>query len=295
MKLLLDGGAFFEGPRWHDGRWWVSDMHRHAVFAITTDGDAECIVDVPHRPSGLGWLPDGSLLVVSMRDRRLMRLTPDGQLASYADLSAVASAYINDMVVDREGAAYVGNFGSDIDAGEAPAPANIVRVGPAGDVSIVAEDLMFPNGMVISPDGRELVVCESLGCRLTAFTIESDGSLTERRVWAQLAPSPLLEGLQDVALEDLVVPDGCALDAAGNMWVADTVGRRCIQVARGGEILQEVRTPEGLTAFACMLGGHDGRTLLVCAAPDAAPTQRVAHRDAALFTVTVDTPHAGLP
>jgi sugar lactone lactonase YvrE len=295
LSTLFEGGTFFEGPRWHDGRWWVSDFFRHAVFTYTADGREEQVMAVDTRPSGLGWLPDGSLLVVSMTDLKLLRRDPSGAVDEYADLSEHARVLVNDMVVDRQGRAYVGNFGFNLYTQEDPRTTCLARVDPGGTVSRAADDLFFPNGSVITDDGRTLIVGESLGCRYTAFTIADDGSLTDRRVWAQLAPTPELGSFMDVLPQVKVAPDGCTLDADGCIWLADALGARCIRIAEGGEILETIPMPDGLGVFACMLGGDDGRTLLMCGAPDSDEGARSAAREAVLLTTTVDAPHAGLP
>jgi sugar lactone lactonase YvrE len=170
-----------------------------------------------------------------------------------------------------------------------------MRVDPDGTATVAAEEMMFPNGSVITPDGGTLIVGETAGCRYTAFTIQSDGSLTDRRVWAQLAPTPELAPLQEMLSKMTIGPDGCTLDAEGHIWSADEAGGRCIRIAPGGEIVDEIRTPDGLGCFACALGGEDGRTLLVCAAPDFLETNRRESREAVLLTTTVEVPHAGLP
>jgi sugar lactone lactonase YvrE len=185
MRTLLEGGSFFESPRWHDGRWWVSDFFRGVVLAVDGRGRAEEIARVEAQPSGLGWLPDGSLLVVSMRDRRVLRQA-DGALHVYADLAELCDWHANDMVVASDGRAYVGNFGFDLD-GEEPMPTNVVRVDPDGSACVAADRLLFPNGSVITPDGQTLIVGETFGRRYTAFTIAAGGSLVERRVWADLS------------------------------------------------------------------------------------------------------------
>ena len=292
---LLEGGAFFECPRWRDGRWWVSDFYREAVYTVSTDGAAERVVAVEHQPSGLGWLPDGSLLVVSMKDQRVLRRDPAGNLSVHADLGAFTDSQLNDMVVDDQGRAWVGCFGFDLMAFADPRLAPLMRVDPDGTATIAAEELMFPNGSVITPDGTTLIVGETAGCRYTAFTIRSDGSLTDRRVWAQLAPTPELGPLPEMLPQIAVGPDGCTLDAEGHIWSADEAGGRCIRIAPGGTIVEEIHTPEGLGCFACGLGGDDGRTLLVCAAPDFLEANRRDTREAVLLTATVDVPHAGLP
>ena len=295
LTPLLEGGAFFEAPRWHDGRWWVSDFYRQAVYAVGTDGSEDLVVEVEHQPSGLGWLPDGSLLIVSMKDQRILRRDGQGAVTTHADLGTFTESPLNDMVVDTSGRAWVGCFGFDLMAFADPQPAPLMRVDPDGTATLAAEDMMFPNGSVITPDGGTLIVGETAGCRYTAFTIQSDGSLTDRRVWAQLAPTPELAPLQEMLPKMTVGPDGCTLDAKGHIWSADEAGARCIRIAPGGDIVGEIRTPEGLGCFACALGGEDGRTLLVCAAPDFLETNRRESREAVLLTTTVEVPHAGLP
>jgi sugar lactone lactonase YvrE len=282
VDVLVDNGTFYEGPRWHEGRWWVSDFYRNTVFAVTTDGDQEPVMTVEHQPSGLGWLPDDTMLVVSMKDRRLLRRTTDGVVGQVADLSELATWHLNDMVVDQTGRAWVGNFGYDMFGGGSPAPANIIRVDPDGTSAVAAEEMMFPNGSVVTPDGRTLIVGESGASRYTAFTIADDGSLVDRRVWAQMS-------------DPAVAPDGCCLDAENHIWAADVLGNRCVRVAQGGTIVDEVRPPGGLVVYACMLGGADGRTLLICAAPGFREQERMLANDAVLLTVRVNVPHAGCP
>ena len=294
-KLLLDGGTFFEGPRWRDGRWWVSDFYRHLVLTVTPDGDTEEILEVEGQPSGLGWLPDGSLLVVSMRDRRLLRRAPDGTVTTHADLSDVLVGNANDLVVTQDGHAYVGSFGFDLMAGNDPATSRLVHVSPDGAVDVAADAMYFPNGSVITPDGATLIVGETLGCGYTAFTIGRNGALSDRRSWAQLAPRPTLGSFEETLPQVAVAPDGCALDAEGAIWFADALGGRLVRLAEGGDILEEVTAPAGEGVFACMLGGDDGRTLLACCAPDFSEEARSSSRDATLWTIPVDVPHAGLP
>jgi sugar lactone lactonase YvrE len=292
---LLDGGGFFEAPRWHEGRWWVSDFYREAVYTVNADGREAHLVDVEHQPSGLGWLPDGSLLIVSMKDQRVLRRDSGGGMRLHADLGSFTDSWLNDMVVDVHGRAWVGCFGFDLMSFADPCLAPLMRVDPDGTATLAADDLMFPNGSVITPDGTTLVVGETAGCRYTAFTILDDGSLTDRRVWAQLAPTPELGTLQEMLPKMTVAPDGCTLDAEGHIWAADEAGGRCIRIAPGGAIVDEIPAPEGLGCFACALGGDDGRTLLVCAAPDFLEHNRRQAREAVLLTATVQVPHAGLP
>jgi sugar lactone lactonase YvrE len=280
FSTLATGGSFFEGPRWHDGRWWVSDFYRHTVSAIAPDGAAETIMAVEAQPSGLGWLPDGSLLVVSMTDHRVLRRATDGTTTVHAELAPHCGGPANDLVVAADGRAWVGNFGFDLLGGAAPRPAALVRVDPDGTTTVAARDLAFPNGSVVTPDGTMLVVGETMGARYTAFTITSGGVLTERRVWAEVPG---------------VAPDGCTLDAEGHIWAADCFGSRVVRVAADRGVVDEIALPDGLGAYACMLGGDDGRTLLVCGAPDFDAARRRANHEAVLLTTTVDVPHAGLP
>jgi sugar lactone lactonase YvrE len=280
FTTLADGGGFFEGPRWHEDRWWVSDFYRHAVTAYGPDGTAEEVMTVEAQPSGLGWLPDGSLLVVSMRDQRVLRRTADGAVSEHAALSDHCGGLMNDMVVDGEGRAWVGDFGFDLMAGASPQAASLKRVDPDGAVTVAATDLMFPNGAVVTPDGGTLIVGETMGARYTAFTIADDGTLTDRRTWAAELP---------------IAPDGCCLDAEGHIWSSDGLGKRCARIAPGGEIVDEIVPPDDLATYACMLGGADGRMLLLCCAPDYFEHNRANAREAVLLTTTVDVPHAGLP
>ena len=295
LSTLLEGGSFFEGPRWHDGRWWVSDFYRHRVVAVSTDGREEHVMEVEGQPSGLGWMPDGSLLVVSMKEHRVVRRSVDGDVSVHADVSEFCGGHLNDMVVDTQGRAYVGEFGFDLMAGGDPSAAVLMRIDPDGSASVVAEGMLFPNGSVITPDGRTLIVGETAGARYTAFTIAEDGSLGDRRIWAQVAPTPPMTTLAETLGQLQFGPDGCGLDAEEHIWCADEVGARCARLTPGGEIVAEIPMPEGLDVFACMLGGDDGRTLLMCAAPDFSEEARSAKQEAVLLTTTVDAPRAGLP
>jgi sugar lactone lactonase YvrE len=292
--VLYEGGNYFECPRWHDGRWWVSDFYRHTVFTYDADGREEAVVELEGQPSGLGWMPNGDLLIVSMKERRVLRHSADGQLTVHADVSSLTSGHLNDMIVDREGRAYAGNFGFDLMGGGQPATAGLVRIDPDGSATVVAEDLWFPNGMVITDDGT-LIVAETLGARFTAFTIDADGALTDRRIWAQVQPTPEPADAETMLGAVTFAPDGCALDAEEHVWAANALGGVVCRVAPGGEIVDEVAVPGGLGVFACGLGGEDGRTLIACAAPDFYEEPRSAAREAVLVTTTVDVPRAGLP
>ncbi|MCW2900683.1 MAG: Gluconolactonase [Streptosporangiaceae bacterium] len=297
VHVLVDGYSYFEAPRWHDGRLWVSDFYTRQVLAISLDGTAETVVNVPGQPSGLGWLPDGTLLVVSMRDHRVLRLDGDA-LVEHADLSAFAGGHSNDLVVDGEGRAYVGHYGFDLDALAPMRATNLVRVDPDGSVTAAAADLMFPNGLVITPEGT-LIVAETAAARLTAFDIEADGALSGRRVWAAFGDPPETD---DTAAEfaryamdrSTVAPDGIALDAEGAVWAADALHHRVVRVREGGEVLEEISGGE-YGVYACALGGPDGRTLFLCAAPTFAEAQASVDHRARILTCRVDVPRAGRP
>ena len=276
--VLLDGLAFPESPRWRNGELWFSDMTAQKVMRFSLDGKVSTVVEVPGQPSGLGWLPDGRLLVVSMEDRRLLRLDPTG-LKVVADLSALAPFHCNDMVVDEKGRAYVGNFGFDPYTGAEPKPTVLILVTPEGKASVVAGDLSFPNGSVITADGRTLIVAESFGARLTAFAIAPDGSLSDRRVWARLEPAG---------------PDGICLDAEGALWVASPMSREVLRVREGGEVTHRIATEN--QAAACMLGGPDRRTLFILSGHIIPEREKsVALKSGRIETVHVDIGGVGLP
>src|SRR3954467_2207760 len=186
LRTLLEGGDFYEGPRFESGRWWVSDFYTHRVLAVGADGSSEVIMEVEGQPSGLGWLPDGTLLIVSMKDHKVLRLD-DGEVSTYADLSEFAGGPLNDMAVDSDGRTYVGNFGFDLMQLEDPRGTVIARIDPDRSIHIAAEDLWFPNGTVFT--GDTMIVAETFAGRLTAFTKHPDGTLSDRRVWGQIAPT----------------------------------------------------------------------------------------------------------
>ena len=280
LEPWLDGFAFLEGPRWHDGRLWFSDMHARRVYAASEDGSVEAIARVSECPSGLGWLPDGRLLVVSMEDRKLLRRERDGRLVQHADLSGVATYHCNDMVVDARGRAYVGNFGFDLHLQQKPRAAALALVQADGAVTEAARDLQFPNGAVITPDRRTLIVGESFGRRLSAFEIDAaSGALSKRRVWAALGDA---------------VPDGICLDADGAIWVASPMTREVVRVHEGGRISERISCGERM-AIACMLGGADRRTLFVMTSTGIGPDECRRLRSARVERVRVDVPGAGLP
>jgi len=253
-------------------------MHAKRVIRVGLDGRAETIVEVEQDPSGLGWLPDGRLLVVSMRDRKLLRQERDGRLVDHADLSQIADFHTNDMVVDREGRAYVGNFGFDLIGGGAQKATKLALVQPDGRARVAATDVAFPNGCVITPDGRTLILAESMAARLSAFDVAPDGSLSNRRVFAQL------EG---------AIPDGICLDAEGAVWVASPTGNECLRVHEGGRVSRRVQA--SASTYACMLGGPQRRQLLICTARSHDPAACVAQKAGRIEIADVDVPGAGRP
>lgn len=296
VELLASGGHYFEGARWHDGLWWVSDIYAQKVCTYDAAGTRTEVMHVEGNPSGLDWLPDGSLLVVSMHDRKLLKRSPDGQVSVHADLSQLCAYELNDLVVDAAGHAYVGTIGFAIAAGDELRPGTVYRVDPDGSASVAAENLICPNGMVITNDDRTLIVAESFASRLTAFTIGGDGTLSDQRVWAQIGTDPGMGPLQEVMGRAELWPDGCAIDAEDAMWVADAGHRRIVRIDKNGVITEEIRDDDDLGIYACALGGEDGRTLLLCSVPDFfAAAQGIDTDKAVLKTARVDVPHGGRP
>jgi sugar lactone lactonase YvrE len=287
---VVSGYGFLEAPRWHDDRIWFSDFYTYRVLSAREDGSGvRTEAKVPQQPAGLGWLPDGRLLVVSMRDRKVLRREADGTLAVHADLSAHATGHANDMVLDSVGRAYVGNFGFDLMSGSPLATASLHRVDPDGTVTEVADDLWFPNGAVITPD-NVLIVDETFGNRCTAFDVAPDGRLVNRRTWAEFGPLPADRALDKVLATPGVAGDGCCLDAEGALWIADAANGRLIRVLEGGTIAEELHP--GTPVYACALGGADGRTLYACAAPDFFEHARKAANEASLIALRVTVPAA---
>jgi sugar lactone lactonase YvrE len=265
VRTAVGGLWFAEGPRWHDGSLWCSDIHGHRVLRmeIVDGGDmvARTVVEIPDdEPSGLGWLADGRLLVVGMKRSVVYRLEADGSLRVHADLAAVARGVLNDMIVTADGRAYVGDMGmdpNDLDAGVHPG--QLFCIEPDGSFSTVADDLGAPNGPALTEDGRTLILAESSAFHLSAFTIESDGTLSARSIFAPVPPVPGGPGFAP--------PDGICLDGAGAVWVADPIGARVIRLLPGGEMTHAVAFP-GEVPVACVLGGPDRRTLYICVAAE---------------------------
>jgi sugar lactone lactonase YvrE len=275
-RVLIDGIGLGESPRWHEGRLWFADWVAHEVVALSPDGRSEVIAEVRSIPFSIDWLPDGRMLATS--GRRVLRMEPDGAFETHVDLSELSEHGWNEIVVDGRGNVYVNGVGFDLMAGVEPAPGLIALITPEGEARQVAGEVMFPNGMAITPDGSTLIVAESYGRRLTAFEITSDGGLANRRVWAEVDGPP----------------DGICIDADGAVWYADVPNRRCVRLREGGEVLDAVELDRG--CFACMLGGEDGRTLFVNAA-NWAGTEAIdkGPRTGQVLAVEVSAPHAGRP
>jgi sugar lactone lactonase YvrE len=278
-KTVLDGLAFPECPRWHEDALWFSDMHAHEVVRLDADGTRRTMASFDGPISGLGWLADGRMLVVSMADKTLLKQQADGSFVTHGDMSNVATGLCNDMVIDAQGNAFVGNFGFSLHPPEDPKPAKLARVTPDGAVSAAAEDLMFPNGAVITPDGKTLIVGESFAAQLTAFDLAADGTLSNRRVWA--------------ALPKGAVPDGSCLDAEGAVWTASPTSSEVIRLKEGGEVLARIPTEQ--LAIACMLGGDDRKTLYILTAESTDPDVCKAKRNARIQTIRVNVAGAGRP
>jgi sugar lactone lactonase YvrE len=277
-ETVVDGLAFPECPRWHDGKLYFSDMHDRVVLLLAPGTEATRVVDVPACPAGLGWLPDGTLQIVSMTDRRVLRMTENG-LTTAAELSPFISNNANDMVIDRYGRAYIGNFGFDLNHGAPPCSTVLLSVDVNGLARVEAEDLHFPNGAVIADDGNTLILAETWGNRLTAFDIQPDGRLTGRRVFAEL---------------ERTYPDGICLDAEGGVWVACASAPKIVRVVQGGLVTHDIPLP-GRNSYACMLGGMDRRDLYICTAQEHLPDRTVKLRSGKIEVVRVEVPGAGLP
>jgi sugar lactone lactonase YvrE len=270
LTPLANGFCFGEGPRWFEGLLWFSDMLGEAVHTVNLNGDMTTLSLAGHAPSGLGFRPDGSLLIASTENRQVLRY--DGEaVATVADLSGTVPANLGDMVIDDLGRAYVGS--------QAFEGGVIVRVDPDETSTVVADDLDFPNGMVITPDRKTLIVAESIGRRLTAFTIQADGSLSDRRVFADGLDGP---------------PDGIALDAEGGIWASMTLANQFERIVEGGTVTDRIDMGDR-TAIACALGGPERRTLFLLSSTDAYPKRLVGTQLSRLDAMTVDIPGAGLP
>ncbi|MBP6362155.1 MAG: SMP-30/gluconolactonase/LRE family protein [Novosphingobium sp.] len=290
VRRLAEGIYFGEGPRWHQGRLWFSDFYAHRICSVSLDGDLRTELELEGRPSGLGWMPDGSLLVVRMELRQVWRRWPDGRFELHADLTNHSAHLCNDMVVDGVGRAYVGNFGFDLDAEiHARGPESVIADHPRTCLALVQADgsvsdaapgerFSFPNGMVISPDDSTLIVGETLGGRLTALDIGADGTLSNRREWAPTWPR---------------IPDGICLDASSAIWIANPLAPECALIAPGGEVLDVIET--GLPCYACMLGGPQGKHLFMLVAPSSDADTAAKAPLGKVLVVEAAVSRAGLP
>jgi sugar lactone lactonase YvrE len=279
VKTLISDLAFGESPRWRADGLYLADIHANRIVVWRPSGFLDVVATFASPVSGLGWLPDGRLLVVSMHDRKVLRQERDGRFAIHADLAQIASWHANDMVVAANGDAYVGNFGFSLEAPGTFKLAKLARVTATGVVSQAADDLFFPNGSVITPDGKTFIVAESGRRKLTAFDIGARGELSNRRDWA--------------TLPERALPDGICLDREGAIWVASPPSHELLRIAEGGEVLDVIQTEQ--QAIACMLGGPDRLTLYVCTSDSTDPTLCRTHPTARLLSVEVDVPGAGLP
>ncbi len=276
----MAGIAFGEQPRWHEDRLWFSDWGPREIIAVDLEGNSEVILHAPAFPCCVDWLPDRRLLLVSAREGLLLRRESDGSLVTHADLSKVSDPPPgNELVVDGRGNAYVNGGGFDLMAGEPFAPGIVALATPDGSARQVADDIAFPNGMLVTPDNETLIVAESYAKRLSAFDIEADGGLSNRRVWADLGDG---------------VPDGICLDAEGAVWYGDVPNKRCIRVREGGEVLQTIELDRG--CFASALGGADRRTLFMMATEWSGPANMFAEpRTGQVLTAEAPAPGAGWP
>lgn len=287
-EILLEGLAFPEGPRWHDNALWFTDQHARRVYRvanINAEANTEIVIETEDLPGGLGWLSDGSLLVVYMTRRQVMRLH-EGELTLYADLYEKADFHCNDMVVDAHDRVYVGNFGFDLHGGGAQQTTQLVMIDADRQVSRLNGELLFPNGCVIPPQqdrqgqlaNDQLIVAETFAHRLTAFTLTASGALDNRQTWAELGD---------------LTPDGICLDHSGAIWLASPGTGELIRVAPGGQHLDSCQTVG--TPYACMLGGEDRRSLYVCSSETDDPATAAQRKTGRIEQVRVKQPGVGLP
>ena len=285
IATLISGRTFVEAPRWHGDRIWFSELYTFSVMSAVEDGsDLRVEATVPAQPSGIAWLPDGRLLVVSMRDRKLLRREIDGSMVVHADLSEHVAGFCNEVLVDRHGRSYVGEFGFDVDNRRPLAPGSLHRIDPDGRITEVATDLWFPNGCVITDDDV-LIVNETFGNRISAFDITEDGRLVNCRVWAEFAPLPTARDFEEAEAEFVVSPDGMCIDAEGALWIADLASEKLLRLREGGEVIDEISP--GMMPFSAALGGSDGKTMFICAAPNFDVTERRSTTEAKILTTRV--------
>jgi len=305
LKKLTGGLYFGEGPRWHENKLWFSDFYSHKVMTLDENNSIETICEVPSQPSGLGWLPNGDLLIVSMLDRKILKFS-EGSISIHADLSEYVAHKCNDMVVSKDGTAYVGNFGMG-DAGESLKSTHLMIVKSDGTVLKGPDNLLFPNGTVITEDGKNLIIAETLGAKLTSFDIEDNGELTNRELWARTSPlfslliikflSSLGFDLSKVDFsrysKNLHVPDGICLDEKNGIWIASPTSKAVVRIEKGGNITDIISTPKG--AFACMLGGKERKTLYVIISNSSDPEEAQESPEGEIHSIEVEIPGVGKP
>ena len=305
LKKLIGGLYFGEGPRWHENKLWFSDFYSHKVMTLDENNSLETVCEVPSQPSGLGWLPNGDLLIVSMLDRKILKFS-EGSISVHADLSEYVLNKCNDMVVGRDGTAYVGNFGMG-NAGESMNSTHLMIVKSDGTVSKGPDNLLFPNGTVITEDGKNLIVAETLGAKLTSFDIEDNGELTNRKLWARTSPLFSLLIIKFLSLlgfdlskvdfskysKNLHVPDGICLDEKNGIWIASPTTKAVVRIEKGGNITDTISTPK--SAFACMLGGKERKTLYVIISNSSDPEEAQASPEGEIHSIEVEIPGVGKP
>ena len=305
LKKLTGGLYFGEGPRWHENKLWFSDFYSHKVMTLDENNSLETVCEVPSQPSGLGWLPNGDLLIVSMLDRKILKFS-EGSISVHADLSKHVAHKCNDMVVGRDGTAYVGNFGMG-DAGESLNSTHLMIVKSDGTVLKGPDNLLFPNGTVITEDGKNLIIAETLGAKLTSFDIEDNGELTNRKLWARTSPLfslLIIKFLSSMGFDlskvdfskyskNLHVPDGICLDEKNGIWIASPTTKAVVRIEKGGNITDTINTPKG--AFACMLGGTERKTLYVIISNSSDPEEAQASPEGEIHSIEVEIPGVGKP
>lgn len=305
LKKLTGGLYFGEGPRWHENKLWFSDFYSHKVMTLDENNSLETVCEVPSQPSGLGWLPNGDLLIVSMLDRKILKFS-EGSISVHADLSEYVAHKCNDMVVSSDGTAYVGNFGMG-DAGESLNSTHLMIVKSDGTVLKGPDNLLFPNGTVITEDGKNLIVAETLGAKLTSFDIEDNGELVNRKLWARtsaLYSLLIIKFLSSLGFDlskvdfskyskNLHVPDGICLDEKNGIWIASPTTKAVVRIEKGGNITDTISTPKG--AFACMLGGKDRKTLYVIISNSSDPEEAKASPEGEIHSIEVEIPGVGKP
>lgn len=280
-ELFLDNFVFTECPRWHADRLWFSDIWNNKVHRADLAGNLETIAEIENKPSGLGFLPDGRLLICSMMDRKVLRREDDGALVVHADLSSFTPYPINDMIVDRFGRAYIGQFGGDVFAGEPPKESCVFLVTPDGTVQEMAHGVKMPNGMALTPDQSQLILAQSEQKCLSLFDIEEDGMLVNQRLFA----------------ESEYRPDGICLDAEGCVWMAaghKPPGDCFVRVAEGGEVLARIKS-DSWRGIACTTGGPDRRSLFLLEVKRVLPSKMGGPGNSRIRKLQIEVPGAGLP